>query len=104
MLEFVWEVLIVVLDTCELAPCRLLLAPAPVPHPPPPLAGGLQRNSVAAWSKNSPISVFIDAPVPWHALAMVFVIASKALEQALEQEQRGPLLKWASLQSFMGVL
>lgn len=48
--------------------------------------------------------MFGDAPVPWHALAIVFVIAFKALEQALEQEQRGPLLKWASLQSSMGVL
>jgi hypothetical protein len=36
--------------------------------------------------------VFGDAPVPWHALAIVLVIASKALAQADEQEQRGPLL------------
>jgi hypothetical protein len=104
VLDVVWDGLIVVLDACELALCWLLLPGAPVPHPPPPpLAGGVQRKSVAAWSKNSPISVSGDAAVPWHASTIVFVIESSALAQAEEQEQSGPLLKWPSWHSGMGV-
>jgi hypothetical protein len=104
VLEVVLDGLIVVLDACELALCWPLLPAAPLPHPPPPpLAGGVQRKSVAAWSKNSPIRVSGDAAVPWHALTIVFVIESSALAQAEEQEQSGPLLKWSSRHWVMGV-
>ena len=90
---------LVLLDAIELALCWLLLLlllndPLPVcalaQPPPPPLAGGVQRNSVAACSKKSPISDSGDAVVPWHALMIVSVTESRALEQAEEQEQRGP--------------
>lgn len=95
---------LVLLDAIELALCRrlLLLLNDPLPvcalaqPPPPPLAGGVQRNSVAACSKKSPISDSGDAAVPWHALMIVSVAESRALEQAEEQEQRGPFLKCAS--------
>ena len=95
---------LVLLDAIELALCwRLLLLlndPLPVcalaQPPPPPLAGGVQRNSVPACSKKSPISDSGDVAVPWHALMIVSVAESRALEQAEEQEQRGPLLKCAS--------
>jgi hypothetical protein len=101
---------LVLLDVMELALCWLLLLNDPLPvcalaqPPPPPLAGGVQRNSVAACSKKSPISDSGDAAVPWHALMIVSVAESRALEQADEQEQRGPFLKCASLQAFIGVL
>ena len=104
----------VALEAAEVPICRLLLdaallidplpaAPLPQP-PPPPLAGGVQRKLVAAWSKKSPISEASDAVVPWHALMITFVIESRALEQAEEQEQSGPLRKCASSQLLMGVL
>jgi len=101
---------LVLLDVMELALCWLLLLNDPLPvcalaqPPPPPLAGGVQRNSVAACSKKSPISDSGDAAVPWHALMIVSVAESRALEQADEQEQRGPFLKCASLQASIGVL
>lgn len=107
VVELVGDIVMVVLDAEELTFGRLLLLPdAPVPHPPPPppLAGGVQRNVVAAWSKKSPIRVFGDAPVPWHALMIVMVTESSALEQAEEQEQSWPLLKWALSHSLMEVL
>jgi hypothetical protein len=119
-LELDCEVLVLVLvlvllDAVELVLCLwllllLLLLNDPLPvcalaqPPPPPLAGGVQRNSVAACSKKSPISDSGDAAVPWHALMIVSVAESRALEQADEQEQRGPFLKCASLQASIGVL
>jgi hypothetical protein len=116
-LELDCEVLVLVpplvlLDAVELVLClRLLLLllndPLPVcalaQPPPPPLAGGVQRNSVAACSKKSPINDSGDAVVPWHALMIVSVAESRALEQAEEQEQRGPFLKCASWQASIGV-
>jgi len=101
---------LVLLDAIELALCWLLLLNDPLPvcalaqPPPPPLAGGVQRNSVAACSKKSPISESGDAFVPWHALMIVSVAESRALEQAEEQEQSGPFLKCASSQASIGVL
>ena len=89
-LALFWRLLLLLLLNDPLPDCAL------AQPPPPPLVGGVQRNSVAACSKKSPINDSGDAAVPRHALIIVSVAESRALEQAEEQEQRGPFLKCAS--------